>query len=431
MAKTRRAKSSSPSSRLRAPRETLVQGSILEPRQPLVVPPSIQDAPLSSPMRRYETRRPPTTLGASSSRAKKSGSHPPKKKANVSTPFEPSEPPSEPQPPQPPATESQILSGMTPEVVIRRPMVTQPPIEGNLDCKAKPFHFELCFDTDTFRLQPKLRDSFHLLQRYHMEHLMTPRDFFYPRVALDFYPSMTTHHVRDPTVIHSTIDGRHGILGARHIAKALRIPYETAHPKDYRVWTHPSQSVIVHILSRGASTCQYLLRKELPPSMFFIDALLHHNIYPLQHMIKRIRYPSEPHFERRHICREIFTLDKWMSMTTYNAKPGAPVRPEHPEIPHPEHPEEPQPVEMPTDMRAPALAVPSTEPIPEVAPSAPPATLGTPPVILSTSEPSPLPESRIAISISEFRGLCHTLQALTTSQSILTQQMTALRAHQE
>ncbi|KAL6328468.1 hypothetical protein AAG906_038343 [Vitis piasezkii] len=30
---------------------------------------------------------------------------------------------------------------------------------------------------------------------------------------------MTTHHVRDPTVIHFTIDGRHGILGARHIAE--------------------------------------------------------------------------------------------------------------------------------------------------------------------------------------------------------------------
>ena len=47
------------------------------------------------------------------------------------------------------------------------------------------------------------------------------------------------------------------------------------------------------------------------------------------------------------------------------------------------------------------------------------------------SEPSPSSEPRIAISISEYRGLCHTLQALTTSQSVLTQQMTALRAHQE
>ncbi|KAL6318478.1 hypothetical protein AAG906_041250 [Vitis piasezkii] len=131
------------------------------------------------------------------------------------------------------------------------------------------------------------------------------------------------------------------------------------------------------------------------------------------------------------ICREIFTLDKWTSMTGYDAEPRAPVGPEHPEIPHPEHPKEPQPVEIPVDMRAPAPAVPSLEPIPKVAPSTPLATPGTPSVIPSTSEPSPLFESRIAISISEFRGLCHTLQALTTSQSILTRQMTALCAHHE
>ena len=48
-----------------------------------------------------------------------------------------------------------------------------------------------------------------------------------------------------------------------------------------------------------------------------------------------------------------------------------------------------------------------------------------------TVEPPPSSEPRIATSISEYRGLCHTLQALTTSHSILTQQMTTLRAHQE
>ena len=87
-----------------------------------------------------------------------------------------------------------------------------------------------------------------------MEHLMTPMDFFYSRIALDFYQSMTTHTVRDPTVIHFTIDGRHGILGARHIEEALRIPYKPARPENYRVWTHPAQSDIVHILFRGASS---------------------------------------------------------------------------------------------------------------------------------------------------------------------------------
>ena len=55
---------------------------------------------------------------------------------------------------------------------------------------------------------------------------MTLRDFFYPRVALEFYQSMTTHGTRSPTAIHFSIDGRQGILEARHVAEALHIPYE-------------------------------------------------------------------------------------------------------------------------------------------------------------------------------------------------------------
>ncbi|RVW20718.1 hypothetical protein CK203_115924 [Vitis vinifera] len=152
---------------------------------------------------------------------------------------------------------------MTLEVVIRRPMVTQPPIEARAQ-GFLPSAAEVPYGA--------LDDS---------------QGFFYPCIALDFYQSMTTHQVRYPTVIHFTIDGHHGILGAKHIAEALRIPYEPAHLEDYRVLTHPAQSNIVHILSRRASSRQYLLRKELPPSMFFIDALQRHNIFPLQYWVQR------------------------------------------------------------------------------------------------------------------------------------------------
>ncbi|RVW22964.1 hypothetical protein CK203_093662 [Vitis vinifera] len=200
MPKTQGANTLSPSGRHRPPRVVPVQDSMTEPSQPLVFPPSVEGSPPSPSLRRYKTRKPPTTLGASSSRPKKSANRPPKKKARISAPVEPSEPSSE---PQPPITESQIPSGMTPE---------------------------------TFKLQPMLIDSFHLLQRYHLEHLMTPRDFFHPHVALDFYQSMTAHRVWDPTVIHFTIDGHHGILGARHIVEALRIPYEPTLLEDYKVW---------------------------------------------------------------------------------------------------------------------------------------------------------------------------------------------------
>ena len=116
---------------------------------------------------------------------------------------------------------------------------------------------------------------------------MTPRDFFYPRVTLDFYQSMTMHRVRDPTVIHFIIDGCHGILGARNIAEALHIPYELVSPTNYKEWAHFSQSDMVCILSRGTSTHSFLFRKELLPGMFLLDVLLHSNIFPLQHMVQR------------------------------------------------------------------------------------------------------------------------------------------------
>ena len=116
---------------------------------------------------------------------------------------------------------------------------------------------------------------------------MTHRDFFYPIVALDFYQSMTTRCVRNPNVIHFIIDGRHGILGARHIVEALHIPYELVSPADFREWSHFSQRDMVRILSKGTSTRSFLLRKELPPGMLLLDVVLHSNIFPFQHMVQR------------------------------------------------------------------------------------------------------------------------------------------------
>ena len=174
MARTRGAKSSPPSTRLRIPRGAPVQDSTSEPPWPRPGPPPVKSAPTSPPARRYNTRRSLTIASASSSRG------PPKKKAKVSKPIDliesssepeseptPSPPPAEkslppakrspppakkPQPSQAPARESQIPSDMTPEEAIRLPMVTQPPIVGNLDCRARPFHSELCFDIAIFRI---------------------------------------------------------------------------------------------------------------------------------------------------------------------------------------------------------------------------------------------------------------------------------------
>ncbi|RVW32414.1 hypothetical protein CK203_109268 [Vitis vinifera] len=87
------------------------------------------------------------------------------------------------------------------------------PIEGNSDCRSKAFHVEAYFDHTILRQQTDLRDSYSLLERYHLVPFMTPPQFFYPRVVLDFYQSMTTRGVPVPASILFTIDGRQGILG--------------------------------------------------------------------------------------------------------------------------------------------------------------------------------------------------------------------------
>ncbi|RVW25309.1 hypothetical protein CK203_117337 [Vitis vinifera] len=281
---------------------------------------------------------------------------------------------------------------------------------------------------------------------------------------MDFYQSMTTNQVRDPTLIHFTIDGRHGILGARHIAEALQIPYELTQFDNFRAWTNPTELEMVRTLSRGAANQSHLLREELPPIMFLIDAFLRHNLYPLQHWTQRrgillealykmsegfffgphhlilaallyfeekvhkkklqkadcipllfprllcqilehLGYPSEPQLERKRICHELFTLDKWNNMTAYRV----------------DQPERPQP----------AARRASPRHIPEGITVAAPAIPRAPPVALASSQPSTSAEPRMAIPISEYRELCRALETLTASQSSLAQEMAAIRACQE
>ena len=253
-------------------------------------------------------------------------------------------------------------------------------------------------------------------------------------------------------------------MGARHIAEALQIPYEPSHFDNFRVWTSPTELEMVHTLSRGAATRSHLLRGELPPIMFLIDAFLCHNLYPLQYWTQRrgvllealfkmsegfffgphhlilavllyfkekvhkkklqradtipllfprllcqilehLGYPSEPQLERKRIFRELFTLYKWNNMTAYRV----------------DQPERPQP----------AARRASPRHIPEGITVAAPAIPKAPPAALASSQPSTSAEPRMAIPISEYRELCRSLETLTASQSSLDQKMATIRACQE
>ncbi|RVW87027.1 hypothetical protein CK203_048340 [Vitis vinifera] len=405
MARTRGAKSSSHSNRKKSLRKELVPDSAPEPSPSRPIPSPIKPALPKPPAKRYLTRsggrplqkRPrvessePIDLTEQSPEPSPIPSPAP---TPVPSPIQPPVPSPAPQAksqePQAPFPEPQIPTEIAPEEVIRRPMLTQPPIEGNLDCRTRPFHSELGFDIATFRLQPELAQSFNLLRRYHMEHLLTPRDFFYPRVAMDFYQSMTTNQVRDPTLIHFTIDGRHGILGARHIAEALQIPMSQPNSiilelgKILLSWKCPS-------LFRREGSQKKLQRADCIPLLF---------PRPLCQILEHLGYPSEPQLERKRICREPFTFDKWNNMTAYKV----------------DQPEQPQPAARRASPRHIPEGITVAAPaIPRAAPAAP-----------ASSQPSTSAEPRMAIPISEYRELCRALETLTTSQSSLAQEMQPL-----
>ena len=266
---------------------------------------------------------------------------------------------------------------------------------------------------------------------------MTPKEFFYPIVVMDFYQSMTTRDVQSPTAIHFTIDECQGILEVRHIAEALHILYELVDPTEFREWSPVPQRDMVHILSRGTSADSVLLWNELPPGMLFIDVLLRSNLFPLQHLVQRrgaildalfrisegfyfgphhlimatilhfeakvhrkklqradtipllfvrllyhilyhMGYPTKTHLERCHHCREQFTLDKWTQLAGYSTHIAASLVPQA---------EQAQQDELPTESVPPAPATPTIVPVSKSISTTPPSTSAIPPVAPSTSKP--------------------------------------------
>ncbi|RVW44008.1 Retrovirus-related Pol polyprotein from transposon 17.6 [Vitis vinifera] len=274
------------------------------------------------------------------------------------------------QEPQALLPEPQIQAEPALEEVIRRPMLPQPPIEGNLDCRTRAFHSELCFDLAAFRVRPELAQSFQLLRRYHMEQLLAPRDFFYPRIATDFYQSMTTKEVRNPTLIHFIIDGRHALDPKKGVL------LEALYKMSEGFFFGPHHLIMAAFLYFEEKVHKKKLQRADCIPLLFPRLLCQ--------ILEHLGYPSEPQQERKRICLEPFTLDKWNNMTAYKI----------------DQPGQPQPA-------------------------------ATPPAAPASSQPSTSAEPRMAIPISEYRELCRALETLTASQSNLAQEMAAIKACQE
>ena len=132
-----------------------------------------------------------------------------------------------PEPSPPPADEGSSPQ-LSPASRIRRPMFTGDPIPGNVDLHVKDFHREPFYDVPALTTDPRFRDSMRLITQYSLLPFMTPRQFYYPQVVLQFYNSMTSRGVPSPLELQFSIDGHQGVLRAADISAALGLPTELA-----------------------------------------------------------------------------------------------------------------------------------------------------------------------------------------------------------
>ena len=126
-----------------------------------------------------------------------------------------------------------------------------------------------------------------LIEHYSLLPFMTPRQFYYPRVVLQFYHSMTSRGEASPLELRFTIDDHPGVLRAVDISSALGLQLPQANSEGYRDWAHPPQREMVRILARDTTDGPVLFRRQLPPQMLLIDHLFRTSLVPLQHYVQR------------------------------------------------------------------------------------------------------------------------------------------------
>ena len=93
---------------------------------------------------------------------------------------------------------------------------------------------ESYYDIPALTADQRFRDSMRLVRQYSLLPFMTLRQFFYPRVVLEFYHTMTSQGVPSPLEIRFSIDGHPGVLRAADITVALGLPVVLANSTDYR-----------------------------------------------------------------------------------------------------------------------------------------------------------------------------------------------------
>ena len=159
--------------------------------QPAEAPAAVPEQPQG--FRRYQTRMGPRVPSPVPQRRRRRAR--PSKRARTSDPGESST--SQPQT-LPSPTEESSSPHLSPTSRIMRPLFTGTSIQGNVDLSDRDFHGESFYDVSALTADPRFRDSMRLITQYSLLPFMTPRQFYYPRVVLQFFHSMTSRGVPSP-----------------------------------------------------------------------------------------------------------------------------------------------------------------------------------------------------------------------------------------
>ena len=249
---------------------------------PSPVPEAVPDEPLG--FRRYQTRMGPWAPSPVPRRRARRAR--PSKRARTLGPGESSSarpPPS----PVTSVTEATSSPQLSPASRIRRPRFVGNLIPGNARLRSQPFQQESFYDVPGLRVDPRYLESMRLIKEYSLLPFMTPRQFYYPRVVLQFYHSMTSRDADGPLQIQFSINDRPGVLRPADILATLGLRIPPRNAEGYRDWAHPPHREMVRSLARDATANPVFYRRQLPPHMLLIDHLLRTCLFPLQHYVQR------------------------------------------------------------------------------------------------------------------------------------------------
>ena len=145
------------------------------------------------------------------------------------------------------------------------------PIPGNVNYRARDFHGESYYDIPALTADPRFKDSMRLIKIYSLLPFMSPRQFFYPQVVLEFYHTMTSRGASGQMQLWFSIDGRPGVLRATGITAALSLPVVLVNSTEYRQWPQPSPREMVISLSLSLSLSLSIPQPDL---YFFVGNFL-------------------------------------------------------------------------------------------------------------------------------------------------------------